>query len=68
MIKRLDADLNQRPVRRGLQHVSEIAERLIRMYQLQAEQAEMRERLSRCPERELVGASSIPVQSTFGWD
>lgn len=72
MIKKLE-NTSPLPTRRGLQHISTIVERLVRMYEVQADHNNARESQlgSESSMPELVGVGSCDAsatQTTFGWD
>ncbi len=72
MIKRLDPNDSPKTGRRGFQHVSQVIERLIKLYELQAEMNSQREpevvaRSEMVASPEMV-VSSAATQSTFGWE
>lgn len=67
MIKRLDPIDSTKTGRRGFQHISQVIERLIKFYELQAEMNAKRE-FEVSVQPELVVTSTVSTQSTFGWE
>ena len=82
MIKKLESNTRYSTARRGFQHVGEVIERLIGLYEIQAEMNRERE-AEQVADGEVLGFESevedqvftfttqrdVPaIQSTFGWE